>query len=107
MTTSWIYLFAAGLLEIGWPVGLKLAAAASTRWLGIGMAIAFMMASGLCLMLATRTIPLGTAYAIWTGIGAAGTFMIGIMFFGDPGSVLRYLGVALIVGGVAVLKLAG
>lgn len=107
MTTSWIYLFAAGLLEIGWPVGLKLAAAASTRWLGIGMAIAFMMVSGLCLMLATRTIPLGTAYAIWTGIGAAGTFMIGIMFFGDPGSVLRYLGVALIVGGVAVLKLAG
>jgi quaternary ammonium compound-resistance protein SugE len=106
MTMSWIYLFAAGLLEIGWPIGLKLAGQASTRLLGISIALGFMAGSGVLLMLATRAIPIGTAYAIWTGIGAAGTFIIGVMFFGDPTSALRYLGVAMIVGGVAVLKLA-
>jgi quaternary ammonium compound-resistance protein SugE len=106
MSLSWIYLFAAGLLEIGWPIGLKLAGETSTRVLGIGIAVVFMAGSGLLLMLAARAIPIGTAYAIWTGIGAAGTFLVGVMFFGDPTSTLRYLGVALIVGGVATLKLA-
>lgn len=103
---SWLYLVLAGFLEVGWPIGLKLAGAVSTRWLGIGMAVAFMAASGVFLMLATRAIPIGTAYAIWTGIGAAGTFTVGVMFFGDPVSIFRYLGVAMIVGGVIVLKLA-
>ena len=107
MTMSWIYLFAAGLLEIGWPIGLKLASQASTRLLGIGIALGFMAGSGVLLMLATRAIPIGTAYAIWTGIGAAGTFLVGVMFFGDPTSALRYMGVAMIVGGVTLLKLAG
>jgi quaternary ammonium compound-resistance protein SugE len=65
-----------------------------------------MAGSGVLLVLATRAIPIGTAYAIWTGIGAAGTFIVGVMFFGDPTSALRCLGVAMIVGGVAVLKLA-
>jgi quaternary ammonium compound-resistance protein SugE len=103
---SWLYLVLAGLLEIGWPVGLKLAQAPSTRWQGIALALGFMTASGFFLWLAQRNIPLGTAYAVWTGIGAAGTFLVGVLFFGDPSSLMRYLGVLLIVAGVATLKLA-
>jgi quaternary ammonium compound-resistance protein SugE len=103
---SWIYLIIAGLLEIGWPVGLKLAQAPATRWTGVALAVGFMAASGFMLWLAQREIPLGTAYAVWTGIGAAGTFAVGVMWFGDPSSLLRYVGVALIVAGVVVLKLA-
>ncbi|WP_375183642.1 DMT family transporter, partial [Marinobacter sp.] len=70
-------LLLAGLLEIGWPVGLKLAQAPGTRITGIVVAIAFMAASGTLLFLAQRQIPIGTAYAVWTGIGAAGTFLVG------------------------------
>ncbi|EQB02225.1 hypothetical protein L288_16830 [Sphingobium quisquiliarum P25] len=103
---SWIYLFAAGLFEIGWPVGLKMAQSPGQRLPGIALAVVFMMVSGTLLWLAQRQIPMGTAYAVWTGIGAAGTFALGIIVYGDPASLLRFLGVALIVGGVAVLKLA-
>jgi len=103
---SWLYLVLAGLLEIGWPVGLKMAQEPASRTLGIGVALVFMAASGLFLWLAQRHIPMGTAYAVWTGIGAAGTFLVGVLFFGDPGTVMRYLGVLLIVAGVATLKLA-
>jgi quaternary ammonium compound-resistance protein SugE len=103
---GWIYLVLAGLLEIGWPVGLKLAQSPESRWTGIAMAVGFMAASGLLLWMAQRSIPIGTAYAVWTGIGAAGTFLVGIWFFGDPTSLLRYAGVLLIVAGVVTLKLA-
>ncbi len=103
---SWIYLLLAGLLEIGWPVGLKLAQSASTRVTGVAMAVSFMAASGFFLWLAQKNIPIGTAYAIWTGIGAAGTFLVGVMFFGDPSSLMRHAGVLLIVAGVVTLKLA-
>ncbi len=65
-----------------------------------------MATSGFLLWLAQRDIPIGTAYAIWTGIGAAGTFMVGVMFYGDPASMVRFAGVALIIAGVATLKLA-
>ena len=103
---SWIYLITAGLLEIGWPVGLKMSQEAETRVMGILLAIGFMAASGFCLWMAQKQIPIGTAYAVWTGIGAAGTFLVGVMFYGDPSSLARYFGVALIVAGVVVLKLA-
>jgi quaternary ammonium compound-resistance protein SugE len=103
---AWIYLVAAGLLEIGWPVGLKLAQEPASRWLGIVIAVGFMAASGFLLWLAQRDIPIGTAYAVWTGIGAAGTFAVGVMFFGDAVAVGRFIGVGLIVAGVATLKLA-
>lgn len=106
MVMSWMYLVFAGLLEIGWPVGLKLAQSPSTRFGGIVMAVGFMAASGFFLWLAQRHIPIGTAYAVWTGIGAAGTFLVGVMFFGDVTSLMRYAGVALIVAGVITLKLA-
>lgn len=62
--------------------------------------------SGMLLWLAQKQIPIGTSYAVWTGIGAAGTFLVGVVFFGDASSLLRYVGIALIVAGVATLKLA-
>lgn len=103
---SWLYLLLAGLFEIGWPVGLKISQVPETRWVGIAVALFFMTLSGVFLWLAQREIPIGTAYAVWTGIGAAGTFMVGVFFFGDAASLMRYLGVALIIAGVATLKLA-
>ncbi|ASD65649.1 MULTISPECIES: multidrug efflux SMR transporter [Pseudoalteromonas] len=103
---AWVYLIMAGLFEIGWPVGLKMAQQADTRWLGIVIAVGFMALSGWMLWLAQKQIPLGTSYAVWTGIGAAGTFLVGIFFYGDPSSFMRYLGVLLIISGVVVLKLA-
>lgn len=103
---AWFYLFFAGLLEIGWPVGLKMAQQADTRAVGILIAVAFMAASGFFLWLAQKEIPIGTSYAIWTGIGAAGTFLVGVLFYGDPSSLGRYFGVALIIAGVATLKLS-
>ena len=103
---SWIYLVLAGLFEIGWPVGLKMAQDDKTRILGISVALVFMGVSGFLLWLAQKQIPLGTSYAVWTGIGAAGTFLVGIVFYGDPTSLARYLGIILIIAGVATLKLA-
>lgn len=103
---NWFYLILAGLFEIGWPVGLKMAQEPATRWSGIAVAVFFMTLSGALLWLAQRQIPIGTAYAVWTGIGAAGTFFVGVICYGDPASLARYLGVALIVAGVATLKLA-
>jgi quaternary ammonium compound-resistance protein SugE len=103
---SWVYLVLAGLFEIGWPVGLKMAQEPSSRVTGVAVAVVFMATSGILLWLAQRQIPIGTAYAVWTGIGAAGTFLIGVFFYHDPTSIPRYVGVALIVSGVVILKLA-
>lgn len=103
---AWIYLILAGLFEVGWPVGLKMAQEEDTRVSGILIAIVFMGISGLLLWLAQKEIPIGTSYAVWTGIGAAGTFLVGVFFYGDPGSLGRYLGIILIIAGVATLKLA-
>ena len=103
---AWLYLILAGLFEIGWPVGLKMSQAPETRLAGIGLAIGFMSMSGFLLWLAQREIPIGTAYAVWTGIGAAGTLFVGILFYGDPASMARYLGVGLIIAGVVTLKMA-
>jgi quaternary ammonium compound-resistance protein SugE len=103
---SWLYLLLAGCFEIGWPVGLKLAQQAHTRVIGIGVAVLFMLISGLLLWLAQKTIPMGTAYAVWTGIGAAGTFVVGVMVYGDSASAFRVVGVGLILAGVSTLKLA-
>lgn len=101
---AWIYLIVAGLFEIGWPVGLKLAQTEGHRVAGIALAVMCMTISGALLWLSQKVIPIGTAYAVWTGIGAAGTFAVGVIFFGDALGPLRMLGVALIVSGVALLK---
>lgn len=102
---AWVYLFLADTFEIGWPIGLKMAQEESTRYIGVGVALFFMALSGFLLFSAQKTIPIGTAYAVWTGIGAAGTFLVGVLFYGDSLSLVRYIGVALIILGVIVLKI--
>jgi len=106
MEVAWIYLLCAGLLEIGWPVGLKMAQTEGQRVIGVLVALVFMFSSGFLLWLAQRDIPMGTSYAVWTGIGAAGTFLFGILFYGDAAELGRIFGVSLILAGVVTLKLA-
>jgi len=106
MTAAWIALFVAGLFEIGWPVGLKISQSPGRFIAGLLIAAVCLAISTWLLWLATKEIPLGTAYAIWTGIGAAGAFLVGIAFYNDPANLLRFLGVLLIVAGVIVLKVA-
>jgi quaternary ammonium compound-resistance protein SugE len=103
---AWISLLFAGLFEVGWPVGLKMAQQEHTRVAGIAVAIVCMATSGFLLWIAQKTIPMGTSYAIWTGIGAAGTFLVGVLCYGDAATLWRFVGVALIVAGVATLKIA-
>lgn len=104
---AWIYLVIAGILEWGWPVGLKLGATEDgTHWGWLAFAGVCMAASGILLLIAQKTIPIGTAYAVWTGIGAVGTFAIGIMVFGDSANLMRFFFVGLIVVGIIGLKLA-
>jgi quaternary ammonium compound-resistance protein SugE len=102
----WFYLVCAGLLEIGWPVGLKMAQLEGQRFIGVVMALAFMLGSGFLLWIAQKQIPMGTSYAVWTGIGAAGTFLLGLVFYGEAASIARFLGAGLILAGVITLKLA-
>jgi quaternary ammonium compound-resistance protein SugE len=102
---AWVYLVLAGVCEIGWPVGLKLGAAEDrARLLWIGFAILCMAVSGGLLFLAQRAIPMGTAYAVWTGIGAVGSFVVGIAAFGDAATSLRMASAGLILAGVVGLK---
>jgi quaternary ammonium compound-resistance protein SugE len=102
---AWIYLVLAGLCEIGWPIGLKLGATENgVRVLWIGFAILCMAISGALLFLAQRVIPMGTAYAVWTGIGAMGSFAVGIAAFGDASTSLRMASAGLILAGVVGLK---
>ena len=107
MTLAWTYLLIAGILEIGWPLGFKLSQTTSHRMAFILMAIVCMSLSGLFLWLAHRTIPIGTAYADWTGIGTAGTFLIGILAFNDSTSMMRILSFLLIVVGLIGLRISG
>ena len=100
---AWGFVFLAGLLEIGWAIGLK-RTEGFTR-LGPSVAtIAAMIASLGLLGLSLRTLPLGTAYAIWTGIGTVGTAILGIMYFREPATVIRIACISLIVLGIAGLK---
>jgi quaternary ammonium compound-resistance protein SugE len=103
---SWIYLILAGIFEIGWPLGLKLSQTMPSKTVGILIAVISMSVSGTLLWLAQKTIPLGTAYAVWTGIGAVGTLVVGIVFFGDSSSIGRMLSALLIVIGIVGLKMA-
>lgn len=106
MNTAWFYLILAGLFEIGWPLGFKLSQVTSHRILFIAMAAVCMGISGYFMWMAQRDIPMGTVYAVWTGIGAAGTFVVGILFFKDPVSWMRMFSVFLIIAGVIGMKLA-
>jgi quaternary ammonium compound-resistance protein SugE len=102
----WLYLLIAGIMEWGWPIGLKFASMPQHRWWAITMATVSIVLSGVFLLLAQRTIPIGTAYAVWTGIGAVGTFVLGIVVLGEPASLARFFFVGLILVGIAGLKLS-
>ncbi len=102
---GWILLVLAGLLEVGWAVGLKYTVG-FTKLVPSALTLLCMTASIGLLALALKTLPMGTAYAIWTGIGAVGTAALGIVLFGDPATVARIGCIGLIVAGIIGLKLA-
>lgn len=101
---AWFMLFVAGLMEIGWAVGLKYTEG-FTRLVPSVLTLAAMAASLGLLGLVLKTLPIGTAYAVWTGIGAVGTAILGIVLFGDPATMARLICIGLIVTGIAGLKL--
>jgi len=102
---TWFILIVAGLLEVAWAVGLKYTAG-FTKPIPTVLTIAAMVGSVGMLGLALRTLPLGTAYAIWTGIGTIGTVIFGIVVLNEPASVMRLACIAMIVGGIIGLKLS-
>jgi quaternary ammonium compound-resistance protein SugE len=102
---AWIVLFVAGFMEIGWAIGLKYTEG-FTRLMPSVLTLACMAGSILLLGLALKSLPIGTAYAVWTGIGAVGAFVVGILAFGDSASAMRIASIGLIVAGIIGLKLA-
>lgn len=102
---AWVYLFVAGLFEVGWAIGLKYTEGFTrlgpTLWTLAAMAVSLFL-----LAVALKTIPVGTGYAVWTGIGAVGTAILGIVLFGESRDVVRLLCIVLIIGGIAGLKLS-
>ncbi len=100
---AWLWLAIAAAFEVGWAIGLKRAADAPGVAIWAATAAA-MLASIVFLALAVRDLPIGTAYAVWTGTGAAGVFIAGILLFGEPADMPRLASVGLIVAGVAGLK---
>ncbi|KLD65325.1 quaternary ammonium compound efflux SMR transporter SugE [Dyella japonica] len=103
---SWTYLLLAGLLEVVWAIGLKYTEGFTRLWPSVITASA-MLASIMLLAMAVKSLPIGTAYAIWTGIGAVGAVILGIVLFGDAASPLRLACVGLVVLGMVGLKLTG
>ena len=100
----WLSLLLAGVFEIGWPLGLKLSGNPNMKIWGLTLAGVSMAMSGFLLWYSLKGIPIGTAYAVWTSIGAVGTFAIGVLVFGDPNIPIRWLGAAFIILGVILLK---
>ena len=101
---AWILLAIAGVFEVGWAIGLKYTEGFTRLWPSLGT-VAAMALSLVCLGLALRTLPVGTAYAVWTGIGAVGTAILGIILFGESAAAARLVCIGLIVAGIAGLKL--
>lgn len=101
---AWIYLLIAGLLEIVWATGLKSTQSFTKFWPSLGI-LAVMVASFYCLSQALKGLPVGTAYAVWTGIGASGTALLGVFLFGEPAHFLRIFCIFLILAGTVGLKL--
>jgi quaternary ammonium compound-resistance protein SugE len=100
---AWVWLTVAGLLEVVWAVGLKYTDGFTRLWPS-AITIAAMVASVYCLAVALRTIPVGTGYAVWTGIGAVGVAILGMVLFGESAALLRIGSILLIVAGIAGLK---
>jgi quaternary ammonium compound-resistance protein SugE len=102
----WLYLLVAGLFEVGWAIGLKYTEGFSRLWPSLGT-VAAMIVSLTFLGLALKDLPVGTAYAVWTGIGAVGTVILGVVLFGEAATALRLGCVGLIVAGIVGLKFVG
>ena len=102
---AWTYLLIAGMLEIGWAIGLKYTEGWTRLWPSIGTGLT-MIASFYFLSLALRTLPVGTAYAVWTGIGAAGTALLGMFLLGESRDLIKIVCIMLIISGVAGLRFA-
>lgn len=100
---SWVILFFAGVLEVAWAVGLKQTAGFTRLWPSVFTAVT-MAGSVVLLGLALRHLPLGTAYAVWTGIGTVGTAIVGMVMLGEPAGAMRLFSIALIVAGIVGLK---
>ena len=103
-TQAWIILLIAGLCEVGWAVGMKYTEGFSRLWPSVWTLLG-MAASVVLLGWSLKVLPLGTAYAVWTGIGAVGTALLGIYLFGESREVLRFVCIGLIVAGIIGLKL--
>jgi len=101
---AWIYLLIAGVLEIGWAIGLKYTAGFTRLWPSLWTASS-MILSVILLGLALKSLPVGTAYAVWTGIGACGTALLGIYLFAEPATAMRLASIGLILAGIIGLKL--
>jgi quaternary ammonium compound-resistance protein SugE len=102
---AWLLIVIAGVFEMAWAVGLKYSDGFS-RLVPSVLTVAAMAASIICLGIAVKSLPVGTAYAVWTGIGAAGTAVLGMYLFEEPATVLRLGSIALVVAGIVGLKLA-
>lgn len=101
---AWIYLFVAGLFEIGWPLGLKLAQTTKYFYTSLSLSLVAIVISSALLYVAQKQIPIGIAYGVWTGIGAAGTFVVGVTLFNDNSSIYSWLGICFIILGIILLK---
>jgi quaternary ammonium compound-resistance protein SugE len=102
---AWIILVIAGLFEVGWAIGLKYTEGFTRLWPTVGTVAAMLISLGL-LGIAMKSLPVGTAYSVWVGVGAAGTVALGIVLFGEPANAARLISVALIIAGIVGLKLA-
>lgn len=102
---AWFLLFLAGLFEVGWAIGLKYTEG-FTRPIPSVLTLAAMLASVVLLGIAMKSLPVGTAYAVWVGVGAVGTAILGIVLFAEPATAGRLISLALIVAGIVGLKLA-
>ena len=101
----WILLLLAGLLEVGWAIGLKYTEGFTKLWPSVGTIVAMIASLGL-LGLAMKSLPVGTSYAVWVGVGAVGTALLGIVLLGEPATAGRLVSLGLIVAGIVGLKLA-
>ena len=102
---DWIILVVAGVLEVGWAIGLKYTAGLTRLWPTVWTVLAMILSVGL-LGIAMKSLPVGTAYSVWVGVGAVGTVILGIVLLGEPANAARLISVALIIAGIIGLKLA-
>jgi quaternary ammonium compound-resistance protein SugE len=102
---AWAILFLAGLFEVGWAIGLKYTEGFTRLWPTVGTVLAMILSLWL-LGLAMKSLPVGTAYSVWVGVGAVGTVILGIVLLGEPANAARLISVAFIVAGIVGLKLA-